>query len=296
MERDAVRDFVADSTPDMQEAIDAARERYGDEQFDAMVAEVLRRANDPDRETPQEEAERLAREQLEHVHEITGNPNPVTDGEVQEYIRAAGELRYTDDLEELAEVEELEELDDDVLLDVLGSGDDPDEGELADMLGAWRDDVESVPPSPGTAPETVQQIHDFTQEIDRATAPPRTTEGATAPMSLSEVIARLQMVAHDSSAEGPLAQAKAKLESEVLPLLQQAVEMLVEIKNTGVAALEGNVNTHAELLGAAEHAAGSIEDAIALTQQAISGAAQAGEHEAAFRQTALDIAGRLSSG
>lgn len=149
LERNATRDFVADSTPDMQDAIDAARAEYGDEKFDEMVAEVVRRANDP--------------------------------------------MRYTADLEELADEEQFEELDDDITMDVLGSGDDiADGGELTDMLSAWRDDVDSVPPSPGTAPETIQQIHDFTQEIDSATTPPRSTKGSVTPMTAVEDAARLR--------------------------------------------------------------------------------------------------------
>lgn len=181
-------------------------------------------------------------------------------------------------------------LEDDVLLDSIAQGVRGDLGpdELTELLSHLRDEPDATDiPVPNTA------------RVERGenVLPPRTTsEGNTTPMSLSEVIARLQMVANNSAAEGPLAQAKAKLEREVMPLLQQAVEQLVEIKNTGVAALEGNVNTYAELNGAAEHAAGAIASSIALTQQAISGAAQAGEHEAAFRQTALDIANRLAGG
>lgn len=163
MERDAVRDFVADSTPDMQDAINAARAEYGDEAFDEMVAEVIRRANDP--------------------------------------------MRYTADLEELAEDEASEELDDDMLLDALGSGEDPDEGALTDMLGAWRDDVESVPPPSGTAPEVVQEIHDFTQEIDRATAPPRTTGRNEPVMSAQEDAERLRSIASSNDFPTPLIRA-----------------------------------------------------------------------------------------
>lgn len=202
MEQEAIRDFVVDHTPDMQEAIDAARAEYGDEQFYEMVAEVVRRVH------AKNEAERLAREQLERVHDLTGNTDPVTEDEVQQYLQAAAGLSYTGDLEELAEDEGFEQLDDDITLDVLGSGDDiEDGGELTDLLGAWRDDVDSVPPSPGTAPETVQQIHDFTQEIDRATNPPRTTEGNDQIMSAQEDAERLRLIASSNDFPTPLIRA-----------------------------------------------------------------------------------------
>jgi hypothetical protein len=189
MEQEAIRDFVADSTPDMQEAIDAARAEYGDEQFDEMVAEVVRRANDP--------------------------------------------MRYTADLEELAEDEAFEELDDDVTLDVLGSGDDIEGGgELTDMLSAWRDDVDSVPPSPGTAPETVQQIHDFAQEIDRATNPPRSTEGSTSPMSaLSELAAQVAQHADMQEIITTLGQVETLLQGKK----QTLMELLAETSHSDAA-------------------------------------------------------------
>lgn len=156
LERNAARDFVADSTPDMQEAIDAARAEYGDEAFDAMVAEVVRRANDP--------------------------------------------MRYTADLEELQDQESLDEIDDDLLLDALGSGEDVEGGTLTDTLEAWRDDVDSVPPPAGTAPEIIEQIHDFTQEIDRATTPPRpTSEGSASSVSISEDAARIRQIADNQA-------------------------------------------------------------------------------------------------
>lgn len=187
----------------------------------------------------------------------------------------------------------LDGLEDDVLLDSIRDGVRGDLGpdELAALLAQLRDkpDATDIPMKNTARVERGENVLE-------PPGPRQTSERTTPSMSLSEVIARLQMVAGNSAAEGPLAQAKAKLEGEVLPLLMQAVEQLVEIKSTGVAALEGNVNTHAELSGAAEHAAGAIEDAIALTQSAIAGTGQAGEYEAAFRQTALDIAGRLSRG
>lgn len=198
LERNAARDFVADSTPDMQEAIDAARAEMGDEAFDAAVAEVVRRANDPDRE-----------------------------------------MHYADDIAEELEDEELDILDDDVVLDLLGSGEDVADGELTDLLGAWRDDVDSVPPSPGTDPEVVQQIHDFTQEIDRATNPPRSTEGSAAPMSTMD----------DANQVRSLGASAAERAHGALNELLGAVDKLMDWVQIAAQAPDESTNAAADLLG-----------------------------------------------
>lgn len=233
LERNAARDFVADSTPDMQEAINAARDRMGDEAFDDAVAEVLRRVRE------KEAAERLAREQLERVHELTGDESPVTDEEVQGYLARADQLRYGDDLAEELEDEEFAVLDDDVVLDLLGSGEDVADGELTDLLGAWRDDVDSDPLSPGTAPEVVQQIHDFTQEIDRATTPPRSTEGSAAPMSMMD----------DANQVRSLGASAAERAHGALNELLGAVDKLMDWVQIAAQAPDESTNAAADLLG-----------------------------------------------
>lgn len=113
-------------------------------------------------------------------------------------------------------------------------------------------------------------------------------------MSIADVIARLQVAAGDGSAAAPLAQAKEALDNTVLPLVMQAVERLVEIRNTARTAIEGQPASLGEIEGAAEHAAGAIEDAIALVQSAAAGTQQSIEHEGAFRQTILEVANRLA--
>lgn len=190
----------------------------------------------------------------------------------------------------------LEELDDDVLLDALGSGEGPDDGELADMLGAWRDDVESVPPSPGTAPETVQQIHDFTQEIDRVTAPPRVPqERNTTPMSISDAVNGMNQIAGDTSAAGPLYDAKNGLEISTTNALQQSVTAISQLNSMGLGALEGAPEAAGEFGAAAERAATQIEEAIDATQAALAAVAAALEAEQMFRVKAQHIADRLSA-
>jgi len=137
MERNAARDFVRDHTPDMQDAINAAREEMGDEAFDAAVEEVLRRAHERQQDP--------------------GDPNP--------------DAPFGDD-----DPIDWETWDDDVLLDQVGRGEERDEfddtGELRDMLEAWRENVGSEPVPP--IAERAQQIHEFTQEIESTTNIERT--------------------------------------------------------------------------------------------------------------------------
>lgn len=232
LERNAARDFVADSTPDMQEAIDAARAEYGDEQFDEMVAEVLRRANDPTR----------------------GPVDPFTP---------------TDD--------------DDALLDVLGAGDDVEGDAAAELLAAWRDDVDSVPPSPGTAPENIQQIHDFTQEIDRATAPPRTQEGNTEPMTIQEDAAQVRQIQTSQSAMGGISSASFSFaEGTQLNIPgeggAQALAHAAEAVRGDMAAAVGLLGTGENaqrVQGAGENAAATVEAAQAAMAAAVDLSAQA---------------------
>lgn len=245
LERNAARDFVADATPDMQEAIDAARAEMGDEAFDAAVAEVLRRANDP--------------------------------------------MRYTADLEELAEEEELAELDDDVTLDVLGSGEDIEGDDLADMLGAWRDDVDSVPHSPGTGPDVVQQIHDFTKEIDRATEPPHTQEGSTQSM-ISEDAAQLRLIANDITAAQAYEAALNALNDQVIGALSYIPDGLSSDRANASAAAGGEESSAIE--GAAGQAISALESAIGLAAQLASAISDAAAQNQAFRSAVGEVAQR----
>jgi hypothetical protein len=185
-------------------------------------------------------------------------------------------------------------LEDDALLDSIRDGVRGDLGpdELAALLSRLRDEPDATDiPVKNTA--RVERG----ENVLEPPGPRQTSERTTPAMSLSDAIGALQQAANSSAAQGPLAQAKAKLEGEVLPLLMQAVEQLVETRNAAVSALEGGAAASAPgLQGAAEHAAGAIEDAIDLVNAAIPGVSQAGEHEAVFRQTALDIANKLANG
>jgi hypothetical protein len=80
----------------------------------------------------------------------------------------------------------LGELDDDMLLDQLGRGED-ESGELGEMLGGWRDDIDAEPVPP--IAERVQEIHDLNQQYDKPaerSAPRTPTEGASQPMATTE--------------------------------------------------------------------------------------------------------------
>lgn len=134
--------------------------------------------------------------------------------------------------------EEIEALADDALLDHLGAGGEAvGFGELTDALSAWRDDVESVPPPPGTNPEAIQQIHEFTQEIDRATQPPRPPEGTPTPMAISDDAAQLLAIAQNGEVQGAINTAEQHLRDAVAAL-QQAQQTL-EGQAAQAAALAG---------------------------------------------------------
>ena len=111
---------------------------------------------------------------------------------------------------------------------------------------------------------------------------------------ISESIAALQAVSGSTAAAGPLNEARSNLENTTSSMLTQAMQQLVELNGAAAQALEGNENGRAEVQGAGEHAVGAIEDAIELVQQAAAGVAQAIEHEAVFRNTASEVAGRLA--
>lgn len=100
---------------------------------------------------------------------------------------------------QLDDEEQFEALDDDILLDRLGgaSGDVPGEerSELTDMLGAWRDDVESEPVPP--IAERAQQIHEFSKEIERATRPPQEGTPHVTAMETAEQIRSLGYAAYE---------------------------------------------------------------------------------------------------
>lgn len=232
MERDAVRDFVADSTPDMQEAIDQARAEMGDEAFDEAVAEVLRR-----------------------VHER----------------------------------------DDDMLLDQLGRGEN-EAGELGDMLGNWRDDVNSEPVGP--IAENAQEIHDLNQQYNRPAEPsgPRVPhpEGTTHPMSLQESIGTLRGIADDTSVAGPINSVRDALTDIALAAAQQSVERLAELIGQARTATEGNDNATQEVSSTGEHAANAIEEVIDAINNAIQAATLAVEYEQQFRSTCGETGNRLA--
>lgn len=202
LERNAARDFVADSTPDMQDAIDAARAEMGDEAFDKAVSEVLRR-----------------------VHERDAD-------------------------------ERLDVFDDDELLDVIGRGGEGAAGELGDMLSSWRDDVDSEPVPP--IAERTQEIHDFNQAVDRATDPPRPTEGTPSPMSAQDEATRLRQLATDTTIAGMLQGAVDQLES-LLGQVQAALGPQHSQLNAALGPIQEAISAVNGAAVTAGHALGNLE-------------------------------------
>jgi hypothetical protein len=185
----------------------------------------------------------------------------------------------------------LGELDDDMTLDELGRG-GASEGELGDMLGAWRDDVESAPVGP--IAENAQEIHELNQQFKLPEARPDT--GGSTGMSLQESIGILHGVAGNTAAAGPLNEASQTLSNTVLAAVQQAVEALAPLVGEAANATEGNAQLASEIQGSGEHAATAIEEAIDLVNSAIQTLDRALEHEQVFRQTCGDAGNRLAGG
>lgn len=180
----------------------------------------------------------------------------------------------------------LDGLEDDALLDSIAQGVRGDLGpdELTELLSGLRD----VPDSADIPMKNTARV-----ERGENVLPPRTPQEGSPQRMISESIAALQAVSGNTAAAGPLNEARSSLETTV-SMLTQAVQQLVELNGAAAQALEGNENSRTEVQGAGEHAAGAIEDAIELVQQAVAGVAQAIEHEAAFRNVASEVANRLA--
>ena len=178
-------------------------------------------------------------------------------------------------------------LEDDALLDSIAQGIRGDLGpdELTELLSGLRD----VPDSADIPMKNTARV-----ERGENVLPPRTPQEGSSQRMISESIAALQAVSGSTAAAGPLNEARSNLENTTSSMLTQAMQQLVELNGAAAQALEGNENGRAEVQGAGEHAVGAIEDAIELVQQAAAGVAQAIEHEAVFRNTASEVAGRLA--
>lgn len=202
---------------------------------------------------------------------------PEEDGGEEDY-EAAWENADADEI--------LDGLEDDALLDSIAKGVRGDLGpdELTELLSGLRD----VPDSADIPMKNTARV-----ERGENVMPPRTPQEGSPQRMISESIAALQAVSGSTAAAGPLNEARSSLETTV-SMLTQAVQQVVELNGAATQALEGNENGRAEVQGAGEHAAGAIEDAIELVQQAVAGVAQAIEHEAAFRNTASEVANRLA--
>jgi methyl-accepting chemotaxis protein len=139
----------------------------------------------------------------------------------------------------------LGELDDDMLLDALGRGED-EAGELGDMLGTWRDDVESEPVGP--IAENAQEIHELNQQYDRPAerpTPPAPETGGT--MSQLSDLAN-QVASHVDM-------------SEILGVLAQAEQMLQD-KQSALQALLDDTQHVGAVMGAGAEASQAIANAL----------------------------------
>lgn len=216
IERDATREFVKDSTPDMQEAIDAARAEYGDEKFDEMVAEVLRRANRPNDNEPDP-----------HNEEVPGT---------DEWFASVDDDMLLDEVGNPSDDE--------------FPGDLDDERELRETLKAWRDDVDSVPiPTPAT--DAIARGETPT----KGTSPVSASEGAARLLELSQnqyMVGALQEVQAQlenmkSQVQSALGEGHSEMSNALGPL-QQAEESVAQLTGMIQSAL-GNLRDVAGRVG-----------------------------------------------
>jgi hypothetical protein len=164
---------------------------------------------------------------------------------------------------------------DETLVGLVGQGYDvnaPGDQAVADLLGAWRDDVNRVPIDESQLPS----VHTASGRM-----PPASTTGGT--LSISDNAARLAVIGSDQGAAGAFQSAEQAMNDQILGTLMNVVEGLPGDVNGAVEAL-GSSPAAGEIQSMGEHAAGAVEDAISLVQAAIAGIQQAAEHERVFRQ------------
>lgn len=182
----------------------------------------------------------------------------------------------------------LDGLEDDALLDSIRDGVRGDLGpdELGDLLAGLRD-----------VPDKLDIPMKNTSRVERGEdvlPPPRQTSEGSAPNMLSESLAALNQVAQDTSAAGPLTEAKGDLENSALGKLMQAVSRIADMNTQALGAMSGNTNDEQIIGSAGEHAANAIEEAIDAVNAAIQAVSLAVDHEASFRNTVASIAAKHS--
>jgi hypothetical protein len=122
----------------------------------------------------------------------------------------------------------LGELDDDMLLDALGRGED-EAGELGSMLGNWRDDVESEPVGP--IAENAQEIHELNQQYDRPAEPPapRAPETGGQPSMINEGAQILANAASNADTVRGMVNTAEEGVRNAAAALQEAIGILTQI-------------------------------------------------------------------
>jgi hypothetical protein len=221
------------------------------------------------------------------------------------------------ELNEILDSEWFGEMEDDMLLDRIGQGDDDrsvhdetsdEDWDLQDMAHDWRDDVEDVPVPPKLDPDALIAE----AERRKKTAPP--TKGAIPPMSINDDAQVIRAVAEDRSASGAAQLAASNFGDVQMP----AVDRLTDASGTlqeAIGGLESNANQAASVAGgddgqsirgAASVAIEAFNNATALSEQArllaeqfgqaVQAAKTAAESALAaseqFRETCSGIAGK----
>jgi hypothetical protein len=201
------------------------------------------------------------------------------------------------ELNEILDSEWFGEMEDDMLLDRIGQGDDdrsvhdeiPDEDwNLQDMAHDWRDDVEDVPIPPKLDPDALIAE----AERRKKAAPP--TEGASQPVSINDDAQVIRAVANDSSASGAAQLAASNFGDVQMPstdrltdasaTLQEAIGGLES--GAGQAAGAAGGEDAQTIQGAASVAIEAFNAALAAAEQACQMAEQFGQAVQAAKSAA----------
>lgn len=146
---------------------------------------------------------------------------------------------------------------DETLIGLVGEGYDanaPGDQEVADLLGAWRDDVRQTPTNESQLPSA----HTVSGRL-----PPAITGGT---LSISENAAALADIAADTTVAGSCVLTTTSLTDDIMPTLQEALGTLEDDSAQAVVLL-GN-GASAQAVGAAGEAAKSALGAVLASIQA----------------------------
>jgi hypothetical protein len=220
------------------------------------------------------------------------------------------------ELNEILDSEWFGEMDDDILLDRIGQGDDDrsvhdetsdEDWDLQDMAHDWRDDVEDVPIPPKLDPAALIAESERRKKASD-------TKGTHQPMSISDDAQIIRAVAEDRSASGAAQLAMSNFGDVQMPVIDRLSDASGVLQEAAVgleskadqAASKAGGEDEGAIRGAARAAIEAFNNATALSEQArqlaehfgqaVQAAKEAAESALAaseqFRATCSQIAGK----